>query len=752
MAEDVKELVLRAQRGDTGAFSELVRRYRASVHAYVLSRVSAFAWAEDLSQETFVAAFLGIDRLRDVMRFGSWLRSIADNLCRMWWRRTGRQERLFRRSADRLSTDVQMAETQNDFEAGVLAALARLSPKSAAAVTLYYCDGLTQRECAGFLGVSQKAIESRLHRARHELRQEMIRMAEKTLKTHSPGDSFDDAVMAEITKLVKVVGGPYRKATVEPAEERLRLLFSRNEERLSDLIRRATCDDERRAAERMVHSLGSSGVNRVLTLALSDDEALRSNALGAIPTHGDGAFVYLVLECIQGSGFTETQKVRLLADLARRPTLLAGRWPRFVVKRFAMDSPLYVEMLMQFGQTAIAYLSEQLQSLAEHGVMGDPWLFGALVRFGTESMRDVLPWLTDPSNELALAAVEMIRALCEARAKAVNQLGSSGWPVLAEGDLFLATRDSASPIVHPERVDSDVMERAGACLTRMLERDSDALRQRTIDALGYFDDNLALVPLTAALNSADVKDQAAAARSLGRKCSASRVEPLVAALAEAPLTVKTAAHDSLVGFWTQSHHVAHLRADPSSSTSDAVARFLASRDELEALVAAIDQIRDRVLGALGRANALPSLTKAQRRALSPRGNVWRISLDEKINFIIEASRQRREKEEERRARSELSQRAQAYHRDHPDAAKSRRGPFVANIVAAVRTLPEDREYPASELTERILAKNTDPSATRRRLIDEGWMVRKGDRYRFTPRGARAWKMEHLLVGRPRADH
>ena len=746
MPDDEKELVLRAERGDTDAFGELVRRYRASVHAYVLSRVGDFAWAEDLAQEAFVAAFLGISRLRDPMKFGAWLRSTAENLCSMWLRRTGRQERLVRRAAGRLRTVAQVNDSRDDFGAAVLDAIAKLSPKSAAAVTLYYCDGLTQKECADFLGVSQKAVESRLHRARQELREEVLRMTEEALKMYSPGDSFDDAVMAEVAELVKVVGGPYRKATVEPAEERLRLLFSRNEERLSELICKASDESERQAAARMVQSLGPAGVNRALALALSDDEALRINALGAIPTHGDDDFVYVVLECLHDSGFPEADKVRLLVDLIRRPSLLADLWPRFVVKRFAADSALYCEMLTQYGQMALAHLVEEVKSAAEHGEGMDPWLMGALVRFGSESVKEVLPWLSQPSGELPLAAAELVRTLCEAQAKAVSQMGSTGWPALSEADLLLLTRDSASPLVHPERVDPDVVRHAGERLAKLIGRESQSLRTVVMGALGYLDDDLALAPLTAAVTSENVTSRAAAARSLGRKCSASRVVPLVVALEDAPLPVKAAAHDSLVGFWTQSHHVAHLRADPSSDTANAVARLLASPDELEALVKAIDEVRDRALSALEKANTLPGLTKAQRRSLSPRGNVWRISLDEKINSIIQASRERTEMEHERRKGSELSQRADAYHRDRPEAVKRSRGPFLADVVAAVRTLPEDRQYRAGELTDLILTKNHDPSATRRRLIDEGWMARKGDRYRFTTRGRSAWRIERILAG------
>lgn len=56
MTRDHDEYVLvgRAQAGDAEAFGELVRRYKAPVYGYVLSRTGSFDWADDLAQETFV--------------------------------------------------------------------------------------------------------------------------------------------------------------------------------------------------------------------------------------------------------------------------------------------------------------------------------------------------------------------------------------------------------------------------------------------------------------------------------------------------------------------------------------------------------------------------------------------------------------------------------------------------------------------------------------------------------------------------
>jgi len=51
-----------------------------------------------------------------------------------------------------------------------------------------------------------------------------------------------------------------------------------------------------------------------------------------------------------------------------------------------------------------------------------------------------------------------------------------------------------------------------------------------------------------------------------------------------------------------------------------------------------------------------------------------------------------------------------------------------------------------ELSRLIAAQNSDPALARRRLYEEGWMARTGDRYRLTQRGGRAWRIERLLEG------
>jgi RNA polymerase sigma-70 factor (ECF subfamily) len=146
------QLVTRCRRGDREAFAGLVRRYQAAVHAFILSRVGDFDVAEDLTQETFVAAYLGLKGLQQAERFAQWLRGIASNLSAGWLRRQIREAAY--RADPRYGPRAEAADPdptpdevllEREREDAVLCALARLTPRRAAAVALYYSDGLSYR-------------------------------------------------------------------------------------------------------------------------------------------------------------------------------------------------------------------------------------------------------------------------------------------------------------------------------------------------------------------------------------------------------------------------------------------------------------------------------------------------------------------------------------------------------------------------------------------------------------------------------
>src|SRR3984893_19531712 len=98
--EDDSELFSRAQRGDTAAYEEIVRRYQqlAFRTAYVIT--GSAAEAEDAAQDAFVKAYRALDRFRPGAPPRPWLLRIIANEARNRVRSTQRRHGLELRLAD----------------------------------------------------------------------------------------------------------------------------------------------------------------------------------------------------------------------------------------------------------------------------------------------------------------------------------------------------------------------------------------------------------------------------------------------------------------------------------------------------------------------------------------------------------------------------------------------------------------------------------------------------------------------------
>jgi uncharacterized protein len=131
---------------------------------------------EDVMQETFLRAYLGISRLRDADRFGGWLCGIGVNLAKM---------RLRQRAA-RPSVAVGGVAAAVDLEERELLhtvqdAVALLPPGQRDVVLMHYLEDLSCEEIARLLGTTPGAIRVRLHRARAQLRKELAPLASAPL-------------------------------------------------------------------------------------------------------------------------------------------------------------------------------------------------------------------------------------------------------------------------------------------------------------------------------------------------------------------------------------------------------------------------------------------------------------------------------------------------------------------------------------------------------------------------------------------
>lgn len=80
-AEEEAYLVLRARRGDAGAFETLMLAHQHYAYNLALRGLGDAQEAEDLTQEAFLRAWKSLPKFRGQARFATWLYRIVVNLC-----------------------------------------------------------------------------------------------------------------------------------------------------------------------------------------------------------------------------------------------------------------------------------------------------------------------------------------------------------------------------------------------------------------------------------------------------------------------------------------------------------------------------------------------------------------------------------------------------------------------------------------------------------------------------------------------
>lgn len=173
-------LAASAARGDHAAFNMLVKRHKEPLYRFVRRYVGQADDAYDILQDSFVSAWTALSRYDPKRPFAPWLHRIALNKCRDFGRRQAVRRALLRIVAVE-PQDVSQSEAEIiDAEAQASNKLHRLN-KAVADLPARYkepllltaMEGRSHDEVAQILGISSKAVEMRVYRARHQLRQAM---------------------------------------------------------------------------------------------------------------------------------------------------------------------------------------------------------------------------------------------------------------------------------------------------------------------------------------------------------------------------------------------------------------------------------------------------------------------------------------------------------------------------------------------------------------------------------------------------
>jgi RNA polymerase sigma-70 factor (ECF subfamily) len=199
------ETVKSALKGDTEAFRKLVETYQESVYLLMLSSTYDEFHAQDLTQETFIRAYLNLEKLRDHTKFGHWLYGIARNV-KLKWREdshpTESLEYIMEDGWSEIDMDSALLEeslSDQQIRERLWQEIYSLPESLREAILLFYVREMDRKAVASALGITESAVRNRLHRARKILK-EGFEMLEKNSQNTKLPDDFTDKVMAEAMK------------------------------------------------------------------------------------------------------------------------------------------------------------------------------------------------------------------------------------------------------------------------------------------------------------------------------------------------------------------------------------------------------------------------------------------------------------------------------------------------------------------------------------------------------------------------
>lgn len=165
------ELVRRIQAGEPGAFGEFYEAHAAAVKAFIWRRVGDIDDAEDLTHETFVAAFRSIDRFEGRSKVRTWLFGVARNVCLRFFR-FNRRWMTGRNASEAVVEESVDAQIERRVEAGrCLVRIADMVRESgnerrARILAARHLEGCGMVEIAEEMGVTKDAVKASLRRSR----------------------------------------------------------------------------------------------------------------------------------------------------------------------------------------------------------------------------------------------------------------------------------------------------------------------------------------------------------------------------------------------------------------------------------------------------------------------------------------------------------------------------------------------------------------------------------------------------------
>lgn len=163
--DELKLVVQCALTDNRDAFGQLVEAYQSDIRRFFLNLTNGdTCLSDDLAQETFIKAYIGIRSFRGLSKFSTWLYRIAYNEFYAWAR--SRREDVREQIPDTATASIEKAEnTKMDVES----ALKLLSDAERSVVVLFYLEDRSLKDVSKITGMPEGTVKSHIARAKPKL-------------------------------------------------------------------------------------------------------------------------------------------------------------------------------------------------------------------------------------------------------------------------------------------------------------------------------------------------------------------------------------------------------------------------------------------------------------------------------------------------------------------------------------------------------------------------------------------------------
>jgi RNA polymerase sigma-70 factor, ECF subfamily len=187
------ELLESARQGDATAFAALCERHRSRIWRTVTSVTRRTSDAEDLAQEVFIKAFVGLKSYRGEASFSSWLTRIALNTAHDYQKSAWKRRVLFWQNGEQpdvtndLAPSLEEEVSQLARQKRVRAAVSALGEKERVPIWLIYFEEYSLAEVARLEGLPESTVRSRVKVGLKRLQTDLgdLEIPEENMPWHS---------------------------------------------------------------------------------------------------------------------------------------------------------------------------------------------------------------------------------------------------------------------------------------------------------------------------------------------------------------------------------------------------------------------------------------------------------------------------------------------------------------------------------------------------------------------------------------